>query len=79
MNILLRSVSSTSEYGGAVTSRPNSRHSSHRPRGPSSTSGFSSGRWPHPLHTPGIPLIDPGDLLLHQVLAQVGGSMLSIL
>jgi len=38
-----RSVSSTSEYGGAVTSRPNSRHSSHRPRGPSSTSGFSSG------------------------------------
>merc|ERR1719320_532736 len=38
-----RSVSSTSEYGGGVTSRPSSRHS-HRPRGPPSTSGSNSGR-----------------------------------
>jgi len=37
-----RSVSSTSEYGGGVTSRPSSRHS-HRPRGPPSTSGSNSG------------------------------------
>jgi len=39
-----RSVSSTSEYGGGVTSRPSSRHS-HRPRGPPSTSGSNSGKY----------------------------------
>jgi len=39
-----RSVSSTSEYGGGVTSRPSSR-TSHRHRGPPSTSGSNTGKY----------------------------------
>jgi len=39
-----RSVSSTSEYGGGVASRPASRQSNpNRPRGPPSTNGSNSG------------------------------------